>query len=129
MPETAPPAPEPTALAALIGLAPWPDSSAIATGVWLASSVLFFLASWVLVRAAADGMDPFGASRLAWGGPLLLGIYVTHLGWLQVWHVASLQLGVPAYAWIAIGTVVVSCASVATTMLLRRFRWLRWTVV
>jgi surface polysaccharide O-acyltransferase-like enzyme len=67
-------------------------------------------------------------SRLAWGGPLLLGVYVTHYFWLEAWVIVSGQGVGHTAAWIVAGWIVCGSLAIATTAGFMKVPALRRTV-
>lgn len=88
----------------------------------LTATTLYIFGSVLLLYGAHSGHHWFVADRLAWGGPFLLGIYVSHYLWLEVMLKLLPTTALRMSVWIPVVWAAVFSLALSTTWLLRSFR-------
>lgn len=81
-----------------------------------------------LLAGAKVGGKWLGAGRLAWGGDYLLGVYVSHLIWLDILVFFVDPYSMPVVLWLVLGWAVAFGMAVLVTRLLLASRWTRLAV-
>jgi peptidoglycan/LPS O-acetylase OafA/YrhL len=116
-------------LAILTGLLGIVDTSPYPFPLYSVSAVVAYSGvTALLLFAIRAGDRSFGTHSLRWGGPYLLGIYVSHYLWLEL-LVDLLPPGpFSAWLWVPLAWASVLAASLGTTALLYHFKYTRIAV-
>jgi surface polysaccharide O-acyltransferase-like enzyme len=84
--------------------------------------------AFALLRAGSLDLPLFGLQRLAWGGSYLLGVYVSHYLWLEVWTILTHRASIPDAVSILAGWCFCFGLAMLTVAVVRRIPYLRATV-
>ncbi|HET6351092.1 MAG TPA: acyltransferase [Coriobacteriia bacterium] len=98
---------------------------------WLATSastLMWATTVGVLLWGAAAEFSWWGADKLAWGGNFLIGIYLTHVIWLDLFQSKVPLTAMPDAAWIASAWLFCFVMATAATIALRSNRFTRMLV-
>ncbi len=101
-----------------------------ASMVLTVETTLWVLGAFLILQGAVSGAKWFGAEKLAWGRDYLIGIYVSHVLWLEIYagavHANNTLWGAP---WIAGTWAFCMAASTLTVALLKSNRFTRPSVI
>lgn len=89
----------------------------------LTSTLLWAATVFILLWGATSGVAWAGASRLAWGGSFLIGIYITHIIWLDVFNTLVRVDQLPAPIWILSAWAFSLAAATLITVAMRRTKF------
>ncbi len=93
-------------------------------------TVLWSIGAFVLLWGAASGVTWLGVGRLAWGSDYLIGVYVSHVLWLQLFLALVPRAGgLPGSVWIAAGWAFTLAGATLTTLALKSNKVTRPIVV